>query len=135
MGPYGGGGGGAFVELVDNCNAVVRKIYIRSGSLIDAIQFTYRYSDGNEYVQGYRGGNTGGAHTITIDVDRGEKIVGVFGRTGSLVDQLGFVTNWGRIHGPYGGCGGAPFTVSSCNIRGIHGRSGGKLDSIGFFCS
>ena len=83
----------------------------------------------------YRGGTGGGKHTININVDDGERIIGVFGRSGSKVDQLGFITNHGRIFGPYGGCGGGPFTVNSCLVRGIFGRSGAALDSIGFFCS
>ena len=39
--------------------------------------------------------------------------------SGSRVDQLGFVTNKGRIFGPYGGCGGGSFTVNSCLVRGM----------------
>lgn len=70
-----------------------------------------------------------------VDVDNGEKIIGVFGKRGNLLDQIGFVTNKGKIFGPYGGCGGVNFHVSSCHIRGIFGRSGGLVDSIGFFCS
>ena len=134
MGPYGGGGGGAFIELPDICNAVVSKIFIRAASYVDAIQFTYQYSNGQQYTSGYHGGYGGAAHTITIAVSGGERVVGVFGRSAAYVDQLGFVTNWGRIFGPYGGCGGRPFTVNSCNIKGVHGRVAAYVDSIGFFC-
>ena len=134
VGPYGGGGGGAFVEIPDHCNAVVSQIFIRSATLVDAIQLTYQYSNGLQYTSGYHGGTGGTAHRITINVSQGERVVGVFGRTGSLVDRLGFVTNWGRVFGPYGGCGGVPFKVESCTIKGIHGRSARLLDSIGFFC-
>ena len=132
VGPYGGSGGGGFIELPDNCNAVVSKIYIRSGARVDAIQFTYRYSNGQQYTSGYHGGTGGSGRTITIA--SGERVIGVFGRRGAMVDQLGFITNWGRIFGPYGGCGGGQFKVNSCNIKGIHGRSGTRVDSIGFFC-
>ena len=72
---------------------------------------------------------------IDVNVDGGEKINGIFGKSGSKVDQLGFITNWGRIFGPYGGCGGGNFHVNSCHLCGIIGRSGSLLDSIGFFCS
>ena len=64
-----------------------------------------------------------------------ERIAGVFGKSGGLLDQIGFVTNKGRIFGPYGGCGGGNFHVNSCHVRGIFGRSAGLIDSIGFFCS
>ena len=133
-GPYGGGGGGAFHNFVDSCNAVVSKIQIRSGSLIDAIQVTYKLSTGQEYTAPRHGGGGGGLNVITINVDSGERIIGISGRTGSLVDQLTFFTNHGRIFGPYGGNGGGQFTVNGCLLRGVLGRSGSLLDSIGFYC-
>ena len=108
---------------------------LRSGSRIDSIQITYRLSSGQDSTGSRRGGNGGGEHTIDIDVDGGERLIGVFGRSGGAVDQLGFVTNKGKIFGPYGGCGGGPFTVNSCLVRGIFGRSGSAIDSIGFHCS
>ena len=122
------------VELPDHCNAIVSKIFIRSGHGLDAIQLTYRYSNGNHYTSGYHGGTGGGAHHITINVSRGERVIGIFGRSGFEVDNLGFITNWGRVFGPYGGCGGGQFTVNSCKVKGIHGRSGMRIDSLGFFC-
>ena len=134
-GTYGGGGGGSFNELPNNCGAVVRRIRIRSGSRIDAIQVTYRYSNGQEHTGGYFGGRGGSEHVIDVNVSGGERIVGIFGRSGGGVDRLGFVTNKGRIFGPYGGCGGGPFTVNSCLLRGIFGRSGSRIDAIGFHCS
>ena len=134
-GTFGGGGGGAFNELPNNCGGTVRRIMIRSGSRLDSIQVTYRLSSGQDYTGPHHGGTGGGLHTIDIDIDGGERVIGVLGRSGSAVDQVGFVTNRGRIFGPYGGCGGGPFTVNSCHIRGIFGRSGSRIDSIGFFCS
>ena len=134
VGPYGGSGGGPFLELPDNCNAIVSKIYIRSGAKVDAIQVTYTYSDGSEHTFANRGGNGGGPSTVTIDVSSGERLIGVSGRSGAKVDQLSFITNFGRTFGPYGGNGGGPFTANGCILKGIHGRSGEKLDSIGFFC-
>ena len=134
-GSYGGGGGGSFNELPNNCGAVVSKIVIRSGSRIDAIQVTYRLSNGQDSTETLHGGRGGGENKINIDIDGGERLIGVFGRSGGAVDMLGFVTNKGRIFGPYGGCGGGPFTVNSCLVRGIFGRSGSAIDSIGFHCS
>lgn len=105
-----------------------------AGSVIDSIQLTYKLSNGHYTTGKCFGGRGGKQHVINIDVNRGEKIIGVFGRNGRLVDQLGFVTNKGRIFGPYGSCGGGKFTVNSCEVRGIFGRSGSLIDSIGFFC-
>ena len=132
---HGGGGGGAFTDEPSNCGAKVKKILIRSGERIDAIQITYKYPNGQIKDGKYFGGNGGGRHMIDINVDKGEKIVGVFGRSGLELDQLGFITNTGKIFGPYGATGGGPFKVESCVIRGIYGRSGGLIDSIGFRCS
>ena len=134
MGPYGGSGGGPFIELPDNCNAIVSGIFIRSSQYVEALQFTYLHSDGSQSKGGYYGGTGGVAYDFTISVANGERFIGVFGRSGGFVDQLVFVTNWGGIFGPFGGCGGGPFVVSHCNLKGIHGRSGLAIDSIGFFC-
>ncbi len=135
-GPYGGGGGGAFNELPDNCNAVVSQILIRSGEVVDAFQFSYMYSNGNGkgHTGGYRGGTGGGSSSFHVDVAGGERVVGVIGQSGELVDSLGFITNWGRIFGPHGGNGGGRFQVSSCLVRGNFGRSGSSMDAIGFYC-
>ena len=110
-------------------------IVIRSGRRIDAIQVMYKLSNGREYEGSRRGGTGGKEHMINIDVDRGERIIGVFGRSGESVDMLGFVTNKGRTFGPYGRLGGGPFTVNGCHLRGLFGRSGASIDSIGFHCS
>ena len=132
---FGGQGGTAFIELPDNSGGVVRRILVRSGSRIDAIQVTYRLSNGQDFIGPHHGGSGGSEHTVDIDVDGGERIIGVFGRSGSRVNMLGFVTNRGRIIGPYGECGGEPFIVNSCLFRGIFGRKGSEVNSIGFVCS
>ena len=134
-GTFGGGGGKAFNELPNDCGATIRRIVIRSGKHVDAIQITYRLSSGQDYTGNRYGGTGGSPNTINIDIDAEETVTGVFGRSGREVDQLGFVTNKGRIFGPYGGSGGRPFTVNRCLVRGIFGRSGSRIDSIGFFCS
>ena len=134
-GTYGGGGGSAFNELLDNCGAIIKRINIRAAWYVDAIQITYRLSNGQDYTAGYHGANGGTGYLINIDINNGEKIIGIFGKNATYVDQLGFITNKGRIFGPYGDCGGDNFHVNSCHIRGIFGRSAAFLDSIGFQCS
>ena len=135
LGTYGGSGGYAFNEVPSNCAAVIRKITIRAASYVDSIQITYRLPNGQDYTANRHGGLGGREHVLYVDVDNGEKIVGIFGKSATFVDQLGFVTNKGRIFGPYGGCGGRNFHVSSCLVRGTFGRSATFLDSIGFHCS
>lgn len=102
---------------------------------VDAIQITYQLANGSELVGGYYGGKGGSESQIDIDVANGERIVAIFGRSYDYVDLLGFITNQGRIYGPYGGNGGTPFKVERCNIGGIYGRSFDWMDSIGFYCN
>ena len=130
---YGGRGGGSFNEFFDACHANVRKIYIRAGRLIDSIQVTYENRHGKQHLSHKYGGNGGGRYDIVLR--NKEIIIGVFGKTGRLVDQLGFISNQGRIFGPFGGRGGRSFRVQGCLLRGIFGASGRLLDRIGFYCS
>ncbi|WP_199155369.1 jacalin-like lectin [Chromobacterium sp. ASV23] len=52
---------------------------------------------------------------------------------GRRVGQLSFTTNLDNAHGPQGGSGGSPFSLSSTHVGGFFGRSGSELDAIGFF--
>ena len=133
----GGTGGTAFTEQPDNCNAIVKTIRIRYRTSIDAIQMTYKLSNGQEYVGPFHGGTGGTLYTFNVNVDEGERIVGVFGEYGNLINQLIFHTSKGDIFGPFGGTGciGGDFHVDTCEVRGILGRSGSKLDAIGFYCA
>ncbi len=133
-GPYGGGGGGAFNELLNDCQSMVKRIVVYSGSLVDSIQVTYQHSNGLHETSAFHGGSGGGRHEINININGGEKIIGIFGRSGCLLDSIGFITNHGRTYGPYGGSGGGRFDVYNCVLRGIFGRSGRLIDSIGFYC-
>ena len=58
---------------------------------------------------------------FNVNVNKGEKIIGIFGRSAALIDHLGFFTNHGRVFGPHGGHGGGHFSVRACNIHGIFG--------------
>ncbi len=134
-GPYGGSGGDSFSELLDDCHSHVKKIVIRSGSRVDSIQVTYKFSNDKLETGKYYGGIGGKESIVNIDVDNDEKIVSIFGRSGRMIDNIGFVTNFGTIFGPYGGNGGKAFTVNHCLLRGFFGREGSKIDSLGFYCS
>ncbi len=101
---------------------------------MDSIQVTYRHSDGTPETGGYFGGRGGVEATVEIDVENGEEIIGMFGRSGSALDNVGFVTNHGKVFGPYGGGGGGVFTVNNCSLRGVFGRANQKMDSLGFYC-
>lgn len=133
----GGSGGTSFVEKPDNyCNARVKTIKIRymPHSTIVAIQMTYQLTNGSECIGGFYGGTEGNLATFNVDVDGGERIVGVTRKYDRFIYRLAFFTSKGRIFGPYGTCTGHGFHLMDCDIRGILGRSSSVLDSIGFYC-
>ena len=132
-GPYGGNGGIHFDERPDNCQSEVRRIVIYHQSLVDSIQITYKMSNGQDFIGQKYGGDRG--RRDQIDLNEGEKIISVSGRTEDKVDQLSFTTSFGRTFGPFGGGGGRPFKIEGCNLRGIKGAAKTLVDSIGFYCS
>ena len=134
---HGGSGGVAFDDFsIGIKDMEVKTIVIRSGKMIDSIQVVYRVPGGKDEskVTDTHGGTGGMLHVLEIDVDNGEYVTDVFGRSGRLVDKLWFLTNKGRVLGPVGGDGGVLFH-ESCRLRGFFGRAGKMLDAIGFYCS
>ena len=75
----------------------------------------------------------GGGDQQSFNLAPGEFIVHIDGRSGEYVDQLKFSTNLGNVHGPYGGGGGDPFSLSNLHVGGFFGQSGEYLDAVGFF--
>lgn len=128
---YGGNGGGDFADDPGQF-ARLRKIVIRHGAWIDAIQGVWDV-EGVPIESAQHGGNGGGASTI--ELAEGEMITRVAGRSGVYIDTLTFTTSHGRVFGPYGGGGGSPFPdiVAKDGIIGFYGRSGAYLDRVGFF--
>jgi hypothetical protein len=127
---YGGDGGSEFIDDLTDFSRL-RKIVIRHGSWIDAIQGIWSV-EGVEISGPQHGGNGGGPSTIQLQED--ELIVAIKGRAGTYVDSLTFVTNHGRTFGPYGGNGGNPFPDITApeGILGFYGRAGSYLDKVGF---
>jgi hypothetical protein len=127
---HGGGGGSPFSDdLTQACRLV--RVAIRHGSEVDGIQGTYVTPDGIEFTGNFHGGSGGSPSEFTLDSD--EYINGVAGRSADRVDQLTFITNKGHTYGPYGGDGGSTFSISNLKVGGFFGRSGSRLDAIGFF--
>lgn len=92
----------------------------------------------------YTGGYGGGSFTLSC-LD-GEIATGIFGRSGSMIDQLGLLctqlnpdNSFGAVtwRGPVGG-GGGDFFVSACPtnhaIRGLEGRSGSYINQLRIKC-
>ena len=78
-------------------------------------------------------GSNGGTLNKCI-LNPNEKITAVRGRYGRVIDQIEFVTNEGKVCGPYGGNGGRHFSKSipGYHLSCIFGRSGRSVDQIAF---
>lgn len=62
---------------------------IRTGNRVDALQFITNAGNKSPYY----GGNGGQKKTLTVP--KGYQIIGIFGRSGSRLDRLGF--NVGKV--------------------------------------
>ena len=111
---FGGSGGTAFVDNVSRVRRIAR-IEIRHGGYVDALQLTWEMEDGSRVQGPWRGG--GGGNLTQLELDPGETIVKITGRSGAYVDQLTFYTNKGRMLGPYGGSGGPSLRTSRRRCR------------------
>jgi hypothetical protein len=116
----------------------------RNAGVLDAIiNF-----DLQRWLQHYlpqRGGGGGGSHLLACDT--GDVVVGIYGRAGLHVDQIGLTCadrysdgSLGSTYsrGPYGGTGGSSFSrtcPSDAVAVGLHGRSGQYLDQVGLQCA
>ena len=92
-----------------------------------------------------RGGNGGQSGSLNCAPDY--VAVGIYGRAGRIIDNLGLtcapLNTDGSLGASYdtgsrGGTGGNPFRIScpaGQAIVGFHGRSGGKVDRLGLYCS
>ena len=85
----------------------------------------------------YHGGNGGGVYNATWPA--GEYLVRIYGKAdGQVIGQISFVTNTGRVLGPYGTAQGLgaltnfDYTVpAGSKVLGFTGRDNGALNSIG----
>lgn len=139
---YGGGGGTTWddVQSLGAEPAAFQRIAVRSGTLLDKIETSYALHGGGGSTLGH--GGSGGS-PASFDFVPQEILIGVKGRSGTLVDQISFVTAviYGggdppliRTQGAFGGGGGAPFEIWG-EIAAFYGRSGTLIDSIGCYLS
>jgi cytochrome c peroxidase len=127
---FGAAGGTAFTDPVAE-GQWLTGVVVRTGWWVDGIQGLATPSNLPAH-----GGNGGTATTVTWPA--GEYPVRVFGVAGQYVGQISFVTNTGRVLGPYGsalgsGAGTAfDFTVpAGARIVGFTGRADGYLNALG----
>ncbi len=127
---FGGAGGASFADPVAE-GQWLTGVVVRTGWWVDSIQGLA--SPSNLTVHG-----GGGGIPVTVTWPANEYLVRVFGVAGTFVGQVGFVTNTGRVLGPYGsalgsGAGAAfDFTApAGARIVGFAGRAQGYLDGLG----
>lgn len=140
---YGGEGGTAWDDsqtLAASPIEAFKRIAVRTGTLLDKIETSYKLDDGDVSTLAH-GGDGGGP--AEFDFVPQEILIGIQGRSGSLVDQISFLTAviYGggdppflQTYGPFGGGGGTPFAIWG-EIAAFYGRSGTLIDQIGCYLS
>jgi hypothetical protein len=150
---HGGGGGGPF--RMDCGRGVLIGVEGGAGAYVDAVrpvcarvQTTGGLGAAAPWA-GKAGGN--GGHAMSLRCPPGWGVVGVFGRSGSYVDQLGLhcaplevsaqgvaVRAGNTRLGPEGGNGGDPFDdrcPAGQVATGLSGRSGTFVDQLSLLCA
>jgi len=124
----GGEGGGPWSDVSYHSLGNINTIKVRHARLLDNIQIQY----GITWAPSHGGG---GGNLTTISLN-GDKITEVYGRKGSVIDAIGFITEDGTNYGPYGRDGGSSFHIKSpkpgCYLKYFSGRSGRYVDSLTF---
>lgn len=148
---YRGGSGGGWYDVACDYNKVAIGIYGRSGSYVDQVGLVCaplkENGDLGPYSTSATAGGLGGGPFYTLCPD-GQALVGLQGRSGSYVDQLGIqcapVSAWSRcgtVQSTYyagGGRGGVAFTDTCPKgyaLTSISGRSGAYADAIQGVCT
>lgn len=133
---FGGAGGGAFDDFAAAAASGtpingISSIAVRPGTFVNGLAATYTRSGGGTFSASH--GGSGTPATITLAPD--ERLIGIRGRSGDLIDQLTFLTRTStqlKTYGPYGGGGGNPFEISG-DIVAFYGRSGANIDNLGVY--
>ena len=128
---YGGHGGREFEEApIDNAAMFVRRVYLRTHTLLDSIQV--EVSDGEQtHLMPVHGG-FGGDFKIW-EVPNGEFITEIEMKTGAMVDSIIFITDKGTRSPRYGGDGGSVKHIQLVGrLVGLRGRAGAYIDALGF---
>ncbi|CAN6213663.1 unnamed protein product [Urochloa humidicola] len=140
MGPWGGNGGSP--QDITDASAIkhLESVTIRSGPVVDSIQFSYVDYAGQTHSAG-PWGNSGGEQVHTIQFAESEFItqlsgtIGPYGRV-TTITSIKFVTNLNTTYGPWGQENGTPFTVPvqpNGAIVGFFAYGGAYLIAIGVY--
>ena len=124
-------GGVAFGDVLLPAGAALRRIYIHSADLVDGLQCEYETGHGVCGLTRCAGGVGGWRHAF--DIPKGEKLRAVSGSFGRFLNSIRFHTVEGHSF-EYGMTRGERFFLEigeGQRFRGIFGREGAYLDSLG----
>ncbi|CAK9106583.1 unnamed protein product [Durusdinium trenchii] len=93
----------------------VKQIHVRSGALIDFIEFAFTTGEPLKIGEGK------GDEQEPFTLEPGEVITEIHGGQGALLDRVQFVTSLGRTSSAYGGTGGENFTFKVTEGKMITG--------------
>ncbi|XP_074588919.1 protein GOS9-like [Curcuma longa] len=137
IGPWGGQGDYSF-DIAPSATQITRVI-LHTGDAVEGLEISY--ADDRNEVKTYLAGNNGGGISALHEFElvRGEyinKMVGSVQKSGKMawITKLGFKTNLGNEHGPFGIDEGVEkFTVPivAGRIVGFFGEFDGYINSIG----
>ena len=131
---FGGNGGSAYVakkQIEFNTNFRLSKIKMRSGDLIDSIQFIF--TDGSNQHELPAMGGTGGKPGEFI-IPQGEIIQKIIVKHSKYLSGLQFITNTGRTSQMFGKGAGQRSEVNiNGNLLAYGGRAGALIDAIQFY--
>jgi hypothetical protein len=120
----GGNGGSEFQDDNIPCDARVLQVKVWNGEFIDGVQFVYRSKDGHTQNTPIHGGT--GGHLTELNLNEGESIITIQGRSGDYVDSMTLTTDRGR-QASFGGGGGSNTYIYQApqgyEIVGVAGRS------------
>jgi len=102
-----GSSSGSNIQRVAVEHRTLRQIQVRSGDLVDFVEF--HYTRGEALITGGGQGN----EQEPFLLGPGEVVVEVKGGQGGLLDGIEFITNKGRSSKAYGGSGGDPFNFKA----------------------
>ncbi|CAL4987997.1 unnamed protein product [Urochloa decumbens] len=137
VGPWGGNGGNTCdIKVISHH---LESVTICSGTIVDALAFSYSDRNGQRHKTQFWGGITGSVKMIFLGTS--EYLIEVSGTSGPFSDiseaitSLTLVTNV-RSYGPFGEPQGIPFCTrvkKNTSIVGFFGRSGNHLDAVGVY--
>ena len=131
---FGGNGGSVYnakSQIEFNTNFRLSKIKMRSGDLIDSIQFVF--NDGVQQYELPAMGGTGGKPGEFV-LSQGETIQKIIVKHSKFLSGLQFVTNTGRTSQMFGkGAGQRSEVIINGNLLAYGGRAGALIDAIQFY--